>query len=513
MTDTTTATTPTTTIGLDFGLALQALKHGLRVARSGWNGKGMWLSLSCNGTREVPAENFWSPANRAWAEQQPNGTAMVLPSITMKTATGEILMGWLASQTDMLAEDWQVLDDETDCFVAVLHSSQFEQIKMELAEELAEHDEFADKMVRIKDGPPDCYRYIERSGAYPQLAFVEDSEARTLSFRRDLLEVVPASEGGYPVDDEPQGTAEDLRPLIEAPARRVTLTFTHPTIGDEYFNPVLVEAIKEFLPYMEACESPYSTRYTKEPRYPFTASNGVVVDVLAWKTVDDIGGLPAFPFMSGAQQTEAMTRVIRETAEAVRAICGTSFDHAFSDAVKSGTGAVRTSVSADGDIKVEHVQIHEVGTIPAGTTVSDELVADLLSTSEATFIGFDLGKEPAQETVGLASGNRRVSPDEPARANPQLADTPHMTPTIGRRVWYRPDPRSGASNFCVRGFQPLDAGIVYVWSDRMVNLDVCDHNGHHHAFQSVTLIQPGEIPPRGAYAEWMPFQVAQKAAK
>lgn len=95
---------------LDFGAALRALKHGERVARRGWNGKDMWLALSCDGSREVPAAGFWAPANRKWAEQQPNGTAMVLPSITMKTATGEILMGWLASQTDMLAEDWMVLE-------------------------------------------------------------------------------------------------------------------------------------------------------------------------------------------------------------------------------------------------------------------------------------------------------------------------------------------------------------------------------------------------------------------
>lgn len=94
---------------LDFGAALRALKHGERVARLGWNGKDMWLALSCDGSREVLAANFWAPANRKWAEQQPNGTAMVLPSITMKTATGEILMGWLASQTDMLAEDWVVV--------------------------------------------------------------------------------------------------------------------------------------------------------------------------------------------------------------------------------------------------------------------------------------------------------------------------------------------------------------------------------------------------------------------
>lgn len=90
---------------MNFGGAIRALKAGGRVAREGWNGKGMWLSLSCNGLRNVPAAAFWSPHNAAHAMEN-GGMAMVLPSITMKTATGEILMGWLASQTDMLAEDW-----------------------------------------------------------------------------------------------------------------------------------------------------------------------------------------------------------------------------------------------------------------------------------------------------------------------------------------------------------------------------------------------------------------------
>lgn len=94
--------------GLTFGLALEALKQGKRVARAGWNGKGMWLSLSCNGTRDVAAEHFWSPHNAAFARAN-GGTAPVLPSVTMKTATGEILMGWLASQSDMLAEDWVIV--------------------------------------------------------------------------------------------------------------------------------------------------------------------------------------------------------------------------------------------------------------------------------------------------------------------------------------------------------------------------------------------------------------------
>lgn len=100
------------TSGLPFGLAIEALKKGKRVTREGWNGKGMWLSLSgvANIAKPVKAEHFWSEHNAAYAASQPEGVAKVLPCITMKTATGEILMGWLASQSDMLAEDWMVLE-------------------------------------------------------------------------------------------------------------------------------------------------------------------------------------------------------------------------------------------------------------------------------------------------------------------------------------------------------------------------------------------------------------------
>lgn len=93
--------------GFDFGMALNALKEGKRVCRQGWNGKGMWLSLS-PGSKDLPAEKFWSPHNREFAEKN-GGKADVLASITMKTADGKILMGWLASQTDMLAEDWMLI--------------------------------------------------------------------------------------------------------------------------------------------------------------------------------------------------------------------------------------------------------------------------------------------------------------------------------------------------------------------------------------------------------------------
>lgn len=96
--------------GLDFGDALRAVKAGQRIARAGWNGKDMWVALSgpLEG-RRIPANAFWSKHNAEYASETIDGHATVLPSLTMKTAGGEILMGWLASQTDMLAEDWVVL--------------------------------------------------------------------------------------------------------------------------------------------------------------------------------------------------------------------------------------------------------------------------------------------------------------------------------------------------------------------------------------------------------------------
>ena len=101
------------TTGLTFGLALEALKLGKKVARAGWNGKGMWLSLSGDGDRQIPAHSFWSENNAKFAAEQ-GGFATVLPCITMKTTNAHgrvaILMGWLASQTDMLSDDWCIVE-------------------------------------------------------------------------------------------------------------------------------------------------------------------------------------------------------------------------------------------------------------------------------------------------------------------------------------------------------------------------------------------------------------------
>ncbi len=68
---------------MKFGEAIEALRNGDTVTRAGWNGKGMSLEL------QVPDAN----------------SKMTLPYIFMNTATGD-RVPWLASQTDILAEDW-----------------------------------------------------------------------------------------------------------------------------------------------------------------------------------------------------------------------------------------------------------------------------------------------------------------------------------------------------------------------------------------------------------------------
>ena len=62
---------------LNFGQAIEALKRGEKVAREGWNGKGMWIALG-EGNLSLPSESFWNKHSRSFAEQN-GGSAEVLP--------------------------------------------------------------------------------------------------------------------------------------------------------------------------------------------------------------------------------------------------------------------------------------------------------------------------------------------------------------------------------------------------------------------------------------------------
>jgi hypothetical protein len=93
---------------VNFSEALEKIKLGKAVAREGWNGKGMWIAHS-PGCSKLPAENFWSVAGKEYAENC-GGFVTVLPALIMRNAKGQIVMGWLASQEDMLACDWEVVE-------------------------------------------------------------------------------------------------------------------------------------------------------------------------------------------------------------------------------------------------------------------------------------------------------------------------------------------------------------------------------------------------------------------
>lgn len=135
---------------MNFGQAIELVKSGQRVARAGWNGKGMFVFLQkgkvgvvayegtnyltgekverliVNGERTVEifksedpnADNLMNGVggvNRNLFDfelrekiEQSREVQTVMPSLVMKAADGSHVVGWLASQTDILAEDWEI---------------------------------------------------------------------------------------------------------------------------------------------------------------------------------------------------------------------------------------------------------------------------------------------------------------------------------------------------------------------------------------------------------------------
>ncbi|MBR3583561.1 MAG: DUF2829 domain-containing protein [Kiritimatiellae bacterium] len=82
--------------GMTFGQAIEALKQDKKVARKGWNGKGMYL--------------FLADAVRLQTNAVEEKEHEVMPCIVMKTAQDNLQPGWLASQNDMLSDDWTLVD-------------------------------------------------------------------------------------------------------------------------------------------------------------------------------------------------------------------------------------------------------------------------------------------------------------------------------------------------------------------------------------------------------------------
>lgn len=89
---------------MKFGAALEQLKQGARIARAGWNGKAMFLLLVQPPQSASPSQYMY----RVEEAYEPPAYKL-MPWIGMKTADN-CFVPWLASQTDVLAEDWEVLE-------------------------------------------------------------------------------------------------------------------------------------------------------------------------------------------------------------------------------------------------------------------------------------------------------------------------------------------------------------------------------------------------------------------
>ena len=89
---------------MNFSSALESLKHGHAVARKGWNGKGMFIYIVGPG-RYTPC----TLVAEKIAEKEEDGKVPYEPYIAMKTVQGTVVP-WLASQTDILAEDWTIVN-------------------------------------------------------------------------------------------------------------------------------------------------------------------------------------------------------------------------------------------------------------------------------------------------------------------------------------------------------------------------------------------------------------------
>lgn len=84
---------------MSFGAAIEAVKNGKRIARNGWNGKNQYVELATcisykNAVGEVVNVDHCNIGNKALAF----------------VGTSGVQLGWLASQADMLANDWHIVE-------------------------------------------------------------------------------------------------------------------------------------------------------------------------------------------------------------------------------------------------------------------------------------------------------------------------------------------------------------------------------------------------------------------
>lgn len=90
---------------MNFGEAIEAVKKGRLVSREGWNGKNMFIFMGFPNVKVyVRTTRHGTTINKDAHDIL--GCEYSGPVLCIKTAQENIVVGWLASQTDMLANDW-----------------------------------------------------------------------------------------------------------------------------------------------------------------------------------------------------------------------------------------------------------------------------------------------------------------------------------------------------------------------------------------------------------------------
>lgn len=90
---------------MKFGEVIEILSDGKhRAYRKGWHGKGMWIYVQ---TRKIIPYRVLHEPQKSWL-----GKDMEIAPHFNLYVDGRVVVGWLASQTDMLADDWKILSEE-----------------------------------------------------------------------------------------------------------------------------------------------------------------------------------------------------------------------------------------------------------------------------------------------------------------------------------------------------------------------------------------------------------------
>ena len=96
------------TTELNFGIAIELAKQGFKIARRGWNGKNLWVTVS-EGYKNLEIKRVWNENNKKVAELN-GGKVDILPYFTMKTVDNKIMCGWTPNQLDLLSSDWIIVE-------------------------------------------------------------------------------------------------------------------------------------------------------------------------------------------------------------------------------------------------------------------------------------------------------------------------------------------------------------------------------------------------------------------